>query len=49
MAAVEERARRIDPWFELDTLILTAEDVKRCRWLKPQPVAAIEFLEMDSR
>lgn len=24
---------------------LTAEDMKRCRWLKPQPVAAIELLE----
>jgi ATP-dependent DNA ligase len=24
---------------------LTAEDMKRCRWLKPQLVAAIEFLE----
>jgi DNA ligase D-like protein (predicted ligase) len=30
---------------------LTAEDMKRCRWLKPQLVAAIEFLEWtpDSR
>jgi ATP-dependent DNA ligase len=24
---------------------LTAEDMRRCRWLKPQLVAAIEFLE----
>ena len=24
---------------------LTAEDMKRCRWLKPQLVAVIEFLE----
>jgi len=24
---------------------LTAEEMKRCRWLKPQMVAAIEFLE----
>jgi len=24
---------------------LTAEDMKKCRWLKPQLVAAIEFLE----
>jgi ATP-dependent DNA ligase len=24
---------------------LTTEDLKRCRWLKPQQVAAIEFLE----
>src|SRR5882757_421351 len=24
---------------------LTAKDMKRCRWLKPQVVAAIEFLE----
>jgi ATP-dependent DNA ligase len=24
---------------------LTAEDMKRCRWLKPQLVAMIEFLE----
>jgi ATP-dependent DNA ligase len=30
---------------------LTAEDMKRCRWLKPQLVTAIEFLEWtpDSR
>jgi DNA ligase D-like protein (predicted ligase) len=30
---------------------LTAEDMKRCRWLRPQLVAAIEFLEWtpDSR
>ena len=28
---------------------LTAEDVKSCRWLKPQLVAVIEFLEMDAR
>ena len=24
---------------------LTAEDMKKCRWLKPQLVAVIEFLE----
>jgi bifunctional non-homologous end joining protein LigD len=30
---------------------LTAEDMKKCRWLKPQLVAAIEFLEwtLDNR
>jgi DNA ligase D-like protein (predicted ligase) len=30
---------------------LTAEDMKRCRWLKPQLVAAIEYLEwtLDAR
>jgi DNA ligase D-like protein (predicted ligase) len=27
---------------------LTADDMKRCRWLKPQLVAAIEFLEWTS-
>ena len=27
---------------------LTAEDMKRCRWLKPQLAAAIEFLEWTS-
>lgn len=27
---------------------LTAEDMKKCRWLKPQLVAAIEFLEWTS-
>ena len=26
---------------------LTAEDLKRCRWLKPQLVAVIEFLEWN--